>query len=176
MKKAIELADTTFRAYKKENGAVALHLRTHLIVYADAKFRAKLRETRPTFPINLNEPMKPLGLSAFLNESPRCWLQLLGRKQCECELSYSCFPVTRSKERPVGTAGKWVTYETEDIADEKCTLFYFSAKMIFRDENIEETSIANMKLVFWINFPGRPSNEKIIIWKKVRVVRRGGGW
>jgi hypothetical protein len=41
MKKAIELADTTFRAYKKKNGATVLHLRTYLIVYADADFRAK---------------------------------------------------------------------------------------------------------------------------------------
>jgi hypothetical protein len=34
--------------------------------------------------------MKPLGLSAFLKESPRCWIQFPARKQCECELSYSC--------------------------------------------------------------------------------------
>jgi len=176
MKKAIELADTTFRAYKKMNGATALHLRTHLIVHADAAFRAKIQDASPS--LNLNEPMKPVGLSAFM-KFPRCWLQLPGRKQFECEVSHSCFPATRAIQRPAG--GKWVTYETQDIADEECTLFYFWAKMIFRGDifgigNVDGLTIANMKLVFHLNFPGRASDEKIIVRRKVPVVRLGQGW
>jgi hypothetical protein len=174
MKKAIELADTTFRAYKKENGAIALHLRTHLIVRADASFRAKIHEASPQYPINLNEPMKPCGLSAFLSERPRCWLHFQGKTPRECEVTYSCYPASRQMERPAG--GKWVTYESQDIADNECTLFYFWAKMIHRRETIEETSIANMKLIFSINFPGGRPNEKIIIQRKVPVLRRGRGW
>jgi hypothetical protein len=117
--------------------------------------------------------MKPLGLSAFFKQSPRCWLQLPGRKPRECELCYSCFPETRLKERP---AGKWVAFETEDIADEECALFHLWSKMILQDGNIADTSIANMRLIFWIDFPGRPSNERIIIRKKVPVIRRRRGW
>jgi hypothetical protein len=169
--KAIELADTTFRAYKKKTGAIVLHLRTYLIVYADSVFRAKIRKASPS--LKLDEPMKPAGLSAFMKESPRCWLQLPNRKQCECDLSYSCFPVTRSKER---AAGKWVTYEIEDIADKECTLFFFWAKVIISDRSIESLSIADVKLVFHINFPGRASNEKIVIRRKAPIVRRGRGW
>jgi hypothetical protein len=175
MKKVIELADTTFRAYKKKNGAIALHLRTHLIVYADATFRAKLRETWSNYdPINLDKPTKPLGLSAFMKESPRCWLQLFGKKERECQFSYSVFPERRSFERPAG--GHWVTYDYEDIADEECTLFFLTAQLTIGDKKIERLSIADMKLVFHISFPGRASNEKIIIRRKIPIVRRGHGW
>ncbi|MGA2178432.1 MAG: hypothetical protein ABSH15_02460 [Verrucomicrobiota bacterium] len=172
MKKAIELADTTFRAYKKKNGAIALHLRTHLIVYADADFRAKLRNSRPS--LKLGEPMKPFGLSAFLKERPRCWIQLPARKPYECELSYSCFPERRSIERPAG--GIWVTYDFEDITDEECVLFFFLAQLTIGDKKIERLSIADMKLVFHTNFPGRASNEKIVIRRKIPIVKRGRGW
>jgi hypothetical protein len=155
MKKAIELADSTFRAYKKKNGATALHLRTYLIVYADADFRAKIRNAQPS----VDNPTERYGLSAFFKESPRCWLKLSGKKERECEFFYGVFPETRSIERPAGDVG--VTYVYEDIMYEKCVLFFFHVNTIFRDvdvfgkKNILGLSIANMKLVFHINFPGR---------------------
>jgi hypothetical protein len=175
MKKAIELADTTFRAYTKKSGAIALHLRTHLIVYADADFRAKIRNARPS--LKLDEPMKPCGLSAFMLEHPRCWIQFLGRKPCECELSYSCYPETRSIERPAGD--RWVTYDYKDITDEECVLFFFRASIIFRDKDgdtfgkgkFRALNIANIKLVFHLNFPGRSPGEKIVIQRKVPIVK-----
>jgi hypothetical protein len=177
MKKAIELADTTFRAYKKKKGATVLHLRTHLIVYADADFRTKIREARPS--LKLDEPMKPAGLSAFMNEHPRCWLQFLDRKQRECELSYSCYPETRSIELPAGD--RWVTYDFKDITDEECLLFFFWVNIIVRDVDIfgkgnAHVGIADMKLVFQIDFPGRVSEEKVVIRRKVPLVRYGPGW
>jgi hypothetical protein len=180
MKRAIELADTTFRAYKKKSGATVLHLRTHLIVYADADFRAKIRNSWPS--LKLDEPIKPVGLSAFFKERPRCWIRLSSRKPCECELSYACYPEKRSIERPAG--GHFVTYDHKDITDDECVLFFFLAEILFRDRdmdifgdgNFRGLSIADMKLVFHINFPGRPSNEKIVIRRKVPIVRRGRGW
>jgi hypothetical protein len=170
VKKVIELADTTFRAYKKKNGAIALHLRSHLIVYAGADFRAEIRNARPS----LDEPMKRFGLSAFLKGPPRCLLQLPGKKERECEFFYGLFPETCSIERP--TEGIWVTYDYEDIADEECTLFFFMAQLTIGDKQIEKLSIANMKLIFQINFPGRAANEEIIIRRKIPIVRRGHGW
>ena len=178
MKKAIELADTTFRAYKKKNGATVLHLRTHLIVYAKADFRAKIREAQPSF--ELGEPKKPCGLSAFMKEHPRCWLQLPGRKKSECQVGYACYPEMRSIERSAG--GPWVTFDREDISDDECVLFFFSGYMVVRDlnvfgkGNVHGVSIANMKIMFHINFPGRSAGEKIIIRRKVPIVRRGLGW
>jgi len=179
MKKAIELADTTFRAYKTGNGDIALHLRTYLMVYANADFLAKIRNARPS--LNLYEPEKPAGLSAFMKEHPRCWLQLPGRKQRECELSYSCYPASRSIQRP--SRPGWVTLETQDIADEESTIFYCSAKMtvrgdedIFGDGNVSGLIIANMKMVFEINFPGHAPGQTIVMRRKVAVTRRGRGW
>ena len=58
----IELADTTFRAYRKKSGAIALHLRGYLLVHSDAGFR----------------------LSAYLRDI-RCWITLPGRKEHECD-------------------------------------------------------------------------------------------
>ena len=177
MKRAIELADTTFRAYKKKDGATALHLRTYLIVYADADFRAQIWKAQSS--LKLDEPEKPVGLYAFMKGLPRCWLQLPGRKQCECNVGYSPFPETRSIHRPAG--GPWVTFDREDITDEECVLFYFSGYMIFRDVdifgdgNFRGLSIANMKLAFHINFPRR-SPEQIVFRRKVPIVRRGLGW
>jgi hypothetical protein len=100
MKKAIELADTTFRAYRKGNGGIILHLRTHLIVYADADFRTKIKNAWPS--LKWDEPRKPSGLSVFMKESPRCWLKFSNTKQFECEISYACFPEARSIEHPTG--------------------------------------------------------------------------
>jgi hypothetical protein len=177
VKKAIELADTTFRAYKKKNGATALHLRTHLIVYADAVFRAQIWKAQPA--LKLDEPEKPIGLYAFMKGFPRCWLQLPDRKQCECNVGYSPFPEARSIKRPAG--GPWVTFDRKDITDEECVLCYFSGYMVFRDVdifgegNFRGLSIADMKLVFHINFPGR-SPGKIVFRRKVPIVRRGHGW
>jgi len=177
MKKAIELADATFRAYKKKSGATSLHLRTWLIVYADADFRTKIQNARPS--LNLNEPTKPSGLSAFMKEFPRCYLQLPNKRRQECEVSYSCYPAARSIQRPAG--GHWITLERQDIADEECTLFYFWVATIIRDGNIfgeglADVLIAGMKLIFHINFPGRAPNEKIVIRRKVPIIRRGRGW
>ena len=180
MKQAIELPDTTFRAFKKKTGAIALHLRTHLIVYADAAFRAKIQEARPTFPLNLEEPMKPSGLSAFFKEHPCCWLQFPGGKPCECEVSYGCYPERRWIERPSGD--RWVTSHPEDITDEECVLFFFHIKLIYRGRdffgkgNVHGVIVANLKMTFDINFPGRTLGEKIIIRRKVPIVRRGYDW
>ena len=178
MKKAIEVADTTFGAYKKRDGSVALHLITYLIVYANADFRTQIRKATPS--LNLDEPMKPAGLGTFMKECPRCWLQLPGRKPQNCELSYACYPATRSILRPSGA--HWFTYEPQDITDGESILFSFWATMIVRDEdifgglNVRGLTIANMKVAFDINFPGRPPGEKIIMRKKAPVVRRGPGW
>jgi hypothetical protein len=114
-----------------------------------------------------------------MKEHPRCWIQLLGRKLHECEVSHGCFPAVRSSYCP---AGKLLVYEPDDVADKECTLFYFGAKIIYREGdifgagNINGLSVANLKLVFCINFPGRASDEKIIIRRKVPIVRRGQGW
>jgi hypothetical protein len=58
----IELADTTFRAYRKKSGAVALHLRGYLLIYTNAGFR----------------------LSAYLRDI-RSWITLPGKKAYECD-------------------------------------------------------------------------------------------
>ena len=54
----IELADTTFRAYKKRSGFISLHLRSFLLVHTGVGFR----------------------LSAYLKEV-RCWITLPGSKE-----------------------------------------------------------------------------------------------
>ena len=178
MKKAIELADTTFRAYKKKSGAIVLHLRTHLVVYANSDFRKKIHAARLS--LKLDEPEKPSGLSAFMKEHPRCWLQLPGRKQSECQVGYAFYPETRSIEHR--EVGPWVSFSREDIADDECVLFFFSGYMVVRDYDVfgkgnsRGLSIANMKLVFHLNFPGRAIGEKVIMQRKVPIVRRGYGW
>ena len=179
MNKVIELADTTFRAYKKGNGATILHLRTHLIVYADANFRAKIKNAWPTQ--ELGEEWKPCGLSVFMNKGPQCWLKFPGAKQRECEISYACFPEARSIQHPAGDG--FVTMEQKFITDEECVLFLFFAHMIlsketnmFGDGNFRGVSVADMKLVFHLNFPGRRSDEKVVMRRKVPIVRRGHDW
>jgi hypothetical protein len=179
MKKPIELADTTFRAYKKRNGATILHLRTHLIVYADADFRTKIKNAQPS--LNWDKPEKPSGLSAFMKEFPQCWLKFPGAKQFECEVSYTCFPEARSIQHPTGDG--YVTMENKYITDGKCVLFMLFAHVIlksdtniFGDGNYSGVSMADMKLVLHINFPGLASDKKIVFLRKVPIVRRGLGW
>lgn len=58
----IELADTTFRAYRKKTGAIALHLRGYLVVHTNVGFR----------------------LSVYLRDI-RCWITLPGKKEHECD-------------------------------------------------------------------------------------------
>ncbi len=54
----IELSDTTFRAYKKKDGDMALHLRGYFLVHTNVGFR----------------------LGAYL-EDIRCWITLPGRAE-----------------------------------------------------------------------------------------------
>lgn len=172
MKKAIELADTTFRAHKKRDGTTALHLKTYLIVYADAAFRAKIQDARAS--LNLEAPDNPCGIQAFMKQSPRCWLQLPNRRQDECEIyRFGRYPASRLIERPAN--GGWVTHQIEFIADEQCTLFYFWVRLVVADTKIERLSIAKMKLLFHINFPGR-LKDKITIRKHVPVTWGRSGW
>ena len=57
-----ELADTTFRAYKKKDGRVSLHCRGYLLVHTNAGFR----------------------LDAYLRDI-HCWLTLPKTKEHECD-------------------------------------------------------------------------------------------
>jgi len=177
MKKAIELADTTFRAYRKKNGATALHLKTHLIIQANAEFRSKIQNARPW----INKQRH--GLSAFMAKHPECSLKLSNGQKLECELvGYCPDPESRSISHPTG--GGYVTFESQDITDGECLLFRFYVEMILRDKsksifdegNHRGVSIAYMKLAFYINFPDRPQNERIIFQRKVPIVRHGYGW
>jgi len=68
-----ELTDTTFYAYRKKRGGVALHLRGRLFIYTDVSFR----------------------LSAYL-KMLRCWIILPGRREEECDsVAYSEHPVCK---------------------------------------------------------------------------------
>jgi len=58
----IDLADTTFRAYKMRRGSISLHLRSYLIVHTDASF----------------------SLTAYLKDI-KCWLTLPGRSEQELD-------------------------------------------------------------------------------------------
>lgn len=173
MKKTIELADTTFHAHRKRDGAIALHLKTYLIAYADAEFRARIREARPSS--NLEEPIGPCGIEAFMNGIPRCWLQLPKMRQRECQLQmFGLYPADRFISYP--TNNGMLTSRIEDIADEECALFHFWVKLIVDDAKIERLSIAKLKLVSHLNFPGRPMDEKVVIQKKVPITRGRSGW
>lgn len=122
MKKAmIELADTTFRAYRKKNGATALHLRSYLIVHTDAAFRAKWNAARAERRIILGAPS---GLSLFLKGLPRCWVRLPGKEQHECDLAtYSVSRVQRWAEN----SGLMIL---EDVShyNKECFLHHFGWK------------------------------------------------
>ena len=56
----IDLADSTFRAYRRRDGDISLHLRGYLLVHTDAGFR----------------------LGAYL-KAIKCWIKLPGRKEEE---------------------------------------------------------------------------------------------
>ena len=133
MNKAIELADTTFRAHKKRDGTIALHLKTYLIVYAAAEFRAKIWEAWPSS--NLEEPIGPCGIVAFMKGPPRCWLQLPSMRQRKCQLRmFGSYPVNRFIWCP--TNDGMLAPRSEDIADEECALFHFRVKLIVEDTKI----------------------------------------
>jgi hypothetical protein len=69
----LELADTTFRAYRKKRGGAALHLRGRLLIHTDASFR----------------------LSAYL-KTLRCWITLPGHSEIECDsVAYSEHPLCK---------------------------------------------------------------------------------
>jgi len=180
MKKAIELADTTFRAYKKKSGATVFHLRTFLVVYADENFRAKIRGDGLI--IDWNEPRKPHGLSAFLEVSPDCWLKLSNGERLKCRIGYCGEPEACSFYRPASDGRLY--FQKEDITDGECVLFHFFVEAILRDKNADifgdgnyfGLSMADMQLSFCINFPNRPRNEKIVFKRKVPIVRRGRDW
>jgi hypothetical protein len=184
MKKAIELADTTFRAYKKKNGATVLHLRSYLVVYADVNFRTKIREAGGMADwTDWNEElMKKRGLSAFFKVSPNCWLKFPNGERHKCSVGYCYDPEARSFLRPASDGQLY--FQKEDITDGECVLFLFFIEVILRDKNTDifgdgnlfGLSVAEMQLSFCINFPERPPNEKIVFKRRVPIVRRGRGW
>jgi hypothetical protein len=58
----IDIADTTFRAYKKKRGGISLHLRSYLLVHTNVGFK----------------------LSAYLKDI-RAWIRLPGGKEEEID-------------------------------------------------------------------------------------------
>jgi hypothetical protein len=161
----IELADTTFRAYRKKNGAIALHLRSYLIVHTDAAFRAKREEARAKRRVGTLSTLRELSL--FVDVSPRCWIRLPGKTQHECDLVYySEYPV----KRPTVNSELIVFEEVNDHYKE-CILHHFWVDTILGDKNVEPC-IADMKLIFRLNFPGRARDEELLIRRKVPVVTR----
>jgi len=93
-----ELADTTFRARRKKNGAITLHLKTYLLLHADADFHSKIKEAYPKWSEIIAGTIGPRGLSAFLNGRPRCWLRLPDKKEKECELFVKVCRLNKSQE------------------------------------------------------------------------------
>jgi hypothetical protein len=163
----IELADTTFRAYRKKNSAIALHLKSYLIVHTDAAFRAKLKAAHAKRRIIHGAPSTLMGLSLFLNDLPRCWIRLPGKAQHECDsATYSESPV----KRWAATSGLMVREDVSDYNKERI-LHDFWVETILGDKNVEDC-IADMKLVFCLNFPGRTRDEELVIQRKVPVVTR----
>jgi len=125
----IELADTTFRAYRKKSGAIALHLRGYLLVHTDAGFR----------------------LSAYLRDI-RCWITLPGKKEHECDsVSFSEWTVCKY--------------------DGQCMLHDLWVSTIIPDDDLRNC-VADMKLMYHINFTGHPVEEPAFIERKVPVVAR----
>ena len=162
MRKTIDLTDTTFRAYRKKSGAVILHLRSYLIVRADAVLRTKLEESRPTMSMILSGRRKPEGLSVLLTKFPCCWIRLPGKKECECDVSYSAWPVSRRAKKTGAIL--------EHVDDNDCMLYHFFVSVIIGDSNIDDC-VADMRLVLHVHYPNRAPQEQIIR-RKVPVLTR----
>ena len=162
MRKRIELADTTFLAYRKKDGSIVLHLTSYLTLRADAAIRSKLETSRRTLPMIMSGIQRPEGLCVLLSKFPRCWIQLPGRKRIECDVSYSVWPASRPtrKSCPV----------MESVDDNGYTLFHFWAKAFTRDKQLDDC-IADFRLELWLDCPGS-SQRKQVIQRKAPVVTR----
>jgi len=162
-KPAIELADTTFRAYRKRNGAIALHLRSYLLVHTNPDFRAEWERARTKWRAIIGGHPMPAGLSLFLDVTDGCSIRLPGKQEVACEVSYSTWPVPRSAKKP--------GLLFEDVADDESMLFDFWVKTVVSKENVEDC-IGEMKLRFRLSFPGRIRPEEVLIQRRVPVVTR----
>lgn len=162
MRKRIELADTTFRAYHTKDGSIVLHLTSYLTLRADAAIRSKLETSRRNLSTIMSGNEKPEGLCVLLSRFPRCWIQLPGRKRTECDVSYSAWPASRPtrKSCPV----------MESVDDNGHMLFHFWAKASIRDKQLDDC-IAEFRLELWFDYPGS-GPRKQVIQRKAPVVTR----
>ena len=163
MKRTIDIADSTLRAYRKKNLTTVLHLRTFLVVNADSSFRDRIKNTTPI--VKPGEPLKPWGISAFFTKHPTCKIQIPQYGAVEGDVSFACLPEMYTEEVPSGE--KWVTYKYHVITSYDYILFRIHVELNIGRKPIYELSIGNITLNLFPNFPGRPAEKKIVIKKTI---------
>jgi len=97
----IELADTTFRAYKKKDGGISLHLRGYLLVHTNAGFR----------------------LSAYL-KNIKCWIRLPGRKEQELDSVAISDDTVCKYDQHTMLHDLWVSTVIRGLAIKPCVAYF----------------------------------------------------